>query len=349
MMAAESWRDFIPPPVGDVSVEQWVELDLAHVEQAGGLSAPEIRNAWAQFTRCIPGATQLRGINRLEVIAVFRWLRAQSERTGKPAPNTVAKWRSLLRASFSRATGFGYLEANPMSDWPAGVLPDRKAVVERSSMSLDAFSVSRLISHPEIPFMRRALYTFLFATGTRIGEAMAATFGALKVRAGRNGVRVDVAWSQKRGAMGATKTRSAAVVPSHPVLEEVLAELWQGRWVEAFGRQPTEQDLLFPRLWLGELHPQYQNYALKMWKADLALLGLAPRALHCTRHTFMSLGRAAGADIDALDSLIHAKKRGDMKAHYGAWPWERLCAEIEKLPIVRHRDPEQASLWGNER
>lgn len=348
MMAAESWRDFIPPAVGDISLEQWVALDLAHVEANGGLSVNEIRNAWVQFGRCISMSTNLRSINRLEVIAVFKWLRAQSERTGKPAPNTVGKWRSLLRASFSRAIGYGYLDSNPMSDWPAGVMPERRPLRERSTLSLDAFSVSRLISHLEIPFQRRALYCFLFAVGARIGEALAVRFDALEARPGRNAVRVDVAWSQKRHTMGATKTRSSALVPTHPVLEAMLAELWQVRWAEAFGRQPTEGDLLFPRRWLAELRPQYQNHVLKCWKDDLALIGLAPRPIHCTRHTFMSLGRAAGADMDALDSLIHAKKRGDMKAHYGQWPWERLCAEVEKLQIVRHLEPEQTAFWAAE-
>lgn len=342
--AAANWRDFIAPEVGSVTIGEWVEVDLRHLRDAGSVSVNDIAESWRQYLQAINPAASMRSLCRREAMAYFRWLRHQSESKGSPAPATIHKHHSLLRASVRRAMALGYIEANPFAEWPRGVLPERRPLIERSELSLAPHDVSRLLSLRTIPAVRRTFYAFAFGTGARIGELFEMRFSDLRIMPGRTGLTVCRAYSQKRKEVGATKTRSSAVIPLHPVLEEMAGELWARTWRDECGRTPQQGDLLFPRLWLNEVRHQYQGTALELWKQDLAAIELAPRPFHCTRHTFMSLARGAGCDVDMIDSLIHPKSRNNTRTGYGIWPWETLCAEVEKLPISREREAEQLIL-----
>lgn len=348
MVAAKTndWRRFIGPDVGSVSLQQWVEVDLQQLASVGNLSVADIRQAWTHFFGCVPVSTLVSDVTRAEAIAVFKYFRHLSETQGAPAPGYILKIHSLLKASWRRAIAMGYTAANPFSEWPRGILPERAPVTDRSEMVVESHDITRLISREEIPFLRRALYAFAFGVGFRVGEGVEIRFSDLRMMQGRTGLTICRAYSQKRKRVGPTKTRSSAVIPLHGVLEEISAELWQGEWKKAMGRSPEQGDLMFPRRWLNQPQHQFQGTILNHWHEDLESIGLAPRPFHCTRHSFVAMARGAGCDGDAIDSLIHPKNRSDTKVGYGRWPWETLCAQVDKLPLVRVRTADQLKLWG---
>lgn len=125
------------------------------------------------------------------------------------------------------------------------------------------------------------------------------------------------------------KTERPREVPVHPVLARVLDAWRQEGWERKQGRPPTADDLVVPSR-RGEhrrdpvVHAQFLE--------DLELLGLRGRRVHDTRHTFISLALADGADRDKLAWVTHGPK-GDIVSLYTTLPLESLCTEVAKLKV----------------
>jgi integrase len=207
------WRGFMPPPATDITVEEWVELDLAQIGSIGSRSIPDIRLAWKFLTKCLPAGTRLGQLSRLECIAIFKWAGSLCLTEGGPAPRYIGKHRSLLRGSCARAISMGYIEANPFAEWPRGVLPEQVDRENRAAMVLSAEEVSRLISAPTIPFLDRALFCLAVSCGARLGELQAFRFSDIRERTPCCGIVVERSFSTRRQEVGPTKTKASSLTP----------------------------------------------------------------------------------------------------------------------------------------
>jgi hypothetical protein len=66
----------------------------------------------------------------------------------------------------------------------------------------------------------------------------------------------------------------------------------------------------------------------------LLRLGLRHRRGHDLRRTMISLARTDGARKDILELCTHRPKKGSAIDLYTTFPWEALCAEVEKLKVA---------------
>ena len=106
-----------------------------------------------------------------------------------------------------------------------------------------------------------------------------------------------------------TKAQRPRQVPVHPVLAAILADWKLSGWARSMGRPHTADDLIAPG---PGGRPWTVLTALKRFYKDLELLGLRRRHVHCTRRTFVSLCRDAGARGEILRWITHGPtKQGD--------------------------------------
>ncbi len=132
---------------------------------------------------------------------------------------------------------------------------------------------------------------------------------------------------------GRTKTNVTRYVPVHPVLAAMLAEWRLTGWEEMMERQPTPDDLVVPmpgtaRSERGRMRTPQTS--LKLFHADLDVLGPRLRRLQDLRRTMISLARRDGAIKDILRRATHKPPKEVMEG-YTSFEWDVLCREILKL------------------
>lgn len=167
-----------------------------------------------------------------DVEAFVASLRAQpSPRGGTLAPATVRLVWSVLLATLDRAVRAGHVPVNrarQVEDRPKA--PPRRAKVKPGTI-IDATQLEAIVER--IPYEDgRALFRFLFASGLRLGEALALRWADMRDEVDDDGnpvVEVTVARSQTRIAsnefgIASTKSGKPRVVAIRPeVADEVRA------------------------------------------------------------------------------------------------------------------------------
>ena len=131
---------------------------------------------------------------------------------------------------------------------------------------------------------------------------------------------------------------------AHPLLAAMLAEWKLTGWTGTFARAPGPDDLILPvtpRQAQGAEQGRAgsmrdRHYTWKRAQRDLDALGLRRRRVHDLRRTGITLARGDGADRDILRRGTHAPPR-DVMELYTSVEWAKLCAEVAKLGVERHR------------
>jgi integrase len=332
------WKSHLPTiegPARSATVAEAVGGYLAELEARGAPSAREV----ASFLRCwltgpdSLGAVPVVALTARELEAWCAWRRSLDHAA---AEKTIRKHLALLRAALRPAVEAGVIPANPAGAMRARFRPSNRT---RPSFAPAAQVASvgealRLLYSASIAPERRAFYAAAYLTGARVAELRALDFGSLRERSdGLAELRI-VEQEREHGARRAPKGKVARVVPVHPRLGAFLLGR-RAAWVVRFGRSPEPTDPLLWRSgpWGAALRWAPQT-ARRWFLADLAALGLAPRTLHSTRHTFVSWCLRFGGAERFARLLTHAPVRGgDAFAAYAHADWSALCRVVEAIPI----------------
>lgn len=264
------------------------------------------------------------------------------QKVAKFAPRTVRHIYGVVRVMFNDAVADELLDVSPC------VLKQRRKELPpkqdkdpkwRATAVYSRSEVERLISAPELLLVRRMLYAFLFLTGMRISELVARRWEDYDAEREPLGwLHIHSAYVLKQKKEKATKTGVTREIPIHPTLAKLLAEWKLSGWREWMGRDPKPGDLIIPSQMLHRanrvrMEGFFSSTTSYEWLTkDCALLGLRHRRQHDTRRTFISIGRADGANKDLLTWISHGAE-GDQVGDYTTFPWETLCEEVSKLRI----------------
>lgn len=238
------------------------------------------------------GGHRLASVTGTDVCNWFDSVASSAARDGKGyATRSLRSMWEQLHAFFEWCSS-RYPVANPMR----GIKRPRLAPAERHLSFWEQEEFERFIKRVEDPCWR-ALFSLLYYTGLRIGEALALTED--DCRDGK--VRVNKSMSEHTlsGApyeIKATKTGKNRVVPVPARLQKVLET-----YLEHKRRRGLPQDLLFctPK---GERLPQTtvrRNFARYIQRA-----GASDIRLHDLRHSYVSLLVHKGANLALVADLI---------------------------------------------
>lgn len=264
------------------------------------------------------------------------------------APRTVRNVYSVVKAMFRDARIADVLTAaDPciLTHRQLGKVRDGPKF-KRAAAVFGPDELSALISDERLPADRRVWYGLMGLGMLRTGEAAGLRWGRVQ-RADPLG-RLVVSTSYDDGT---TKTEVDRWMPVHPALARLLAEWKLGGWARAFGRPPTDDDLVLPvppepprkgrRRPVGALRDK--NWARKRLLKDLATLGLRLRRGHDLRRTGISLAQDGGADSRVLRWGTHAPP-GETIDAYTTLAWSTLCRAVSCLvvPVVPEATTEVA-------
>jgi integrase len=300
------------------------------------------------------GAMPLAAVTPPKIAAWVAWLgRQPSTMGGLLAPGTVRGYAAVLKRMFLRACFEEKCPSNPFV-LPRGILPPIRDKVPgaRRLWPFTRDEVEQLISDPEVPLVRRVIYAILFLSGARVSEMTVLRWsdydpareplGCLTLERGMRKTRksrtVKAEWVE-----GPTKTKVVKELPVHATLAAVLAEWKLSGWALTFGRAPKPHDRIVPS---ENFTPRAATNVRRQLHADLAALKMRLRRTHGTRHSFITLLLADGADETLVRKLTHPLPEGterDSFQRYRHEEWARLCAEVAKLRIVRRA--EVLPLW----
>lgn len=247
-------------------------------------------------------------------------LRTPAAKGGTLSPKTVANLYGLVRTAFADAERRGLIDRTPCS------LP-RKKIQRRPATEKQVYSaaeVGLLCTRQQTP--SAAVFAALcLLTGMREGEvcglcwcdydADAQPLGGLVVSRQYDGQPL--------------KTDRPRVVPVHKVLAGMLG-LWRTQGFELTHlRAPKPTDPILPRK--GLMH-HTRSSAYKLWIRCCESAGVDNRSLHSTRHTFITLLRRAGANVDAVETITH-NAAGTIVDRYTHWQWDALCEAVSRLVV----------------
>lgn len=278
---------------------------------------------------------------------------------GKLGNRTIIGVYRLLYTMFETAKESRLIATNPCSlkrkDLPK--LRDRDPEW-RAEATYSVREVERLISDPAIPMQRRVMYALKAIAGLRHAEAAALHWRHLdRDREPLASLLVaNVFDNDTRQERAGTKTEVSRRVPVHPTLAALLATWKLSGWAEAYGRMPTDEDLIVPTIAVGRgkwrpssrrgpvtlRHTSAQD-SQKAIVADLGVLKLRLKAGkdrnrggHDLRSWFITTAQEHGAHRDLLRVVTHglpSDSPRDVMSGYTRATWSALCAEVSKLQI----------------
>jgi len=217
---------------------------------------------------------------------------------GTLSPRTVAYIRSILHAALAEAVRLNVLPVNPL---------DRVRPPKQKPKRVQSFTLQQVRTLEPVLEGHRigSLFTFLWQTGLRIGEAMALTWHDVDLQAGtltveRNLVEVggDLIEGVPKTAAG---TREIALAPQTVELLRAHKE-----------RQDVERLLVDDKTWNPEGYvwcsvdgePITRSYADHVWRRLRDKAGLPKYGLHALRHTAASLQLQAGVGIPEIAASL---------------------------------------------
>lgn len=299
------------------------------------------------------GHMPIKSIEPKHLVELFQTIRTTPIETPRglepPAARTVRNIYSALCAAFRDAQLAGRVAVSPcvLTERQLGNKLDATPGWRNAAVFTKPEAVE-LISSSKIPIDRRVVYSIELLAGLRPGES-----SALRLRhydrtlLPLRGLFVGEALNTKRGATKRTKTDTEKWVPVHPTLELILDEWLTAGWPAMMGRDPTPNDLLVPmppgdaakRTKRRDAEPfRTTYYSDRRWRdEDLPALGWRHRRHYDMRATFITLLLDDGGDLDVVERRItHTKQERSAFAGYNRGKqWERTCAELVKLSLVR--------------
>lgn len=334
------------PDSGELTLAAWGRRWVELRRQAGKGEADNEAAHLEHHVAPVLGRVRLRDLEAAQVLDLVRALPTRLAATGsgeRLSPSTVCKIAGTLRLCLRDAAKRGLIQASPCN-WDASDLPERGPPDVGEGFTEEEVTI--LVTDDRIPQARRVLYALEFLTGMRTGEAAARRWRDWdRSKRPLGALKVESAWSTRRGLEKETKTRVRRTIPVHPVLAELL-EGWRGAgWAEFQGRHPGAEDLIVP----GEDgQPRSNNVSWRLFQEDLALLELPAQRHYETRSTFLTLCEAGGADPTMVRVLTHPspKSAADLYRRQKLM-WPRLCATVQAIQVSVRGVPSQDGTAAN--
>lgn len=320
------------PPARPMTCATWAREWVALRRAAGKTEADHEEAMVENHLLPLIGRVPIRSLTSAQVLDVVRALPSRQAANGTGellSPTTVRHIAAALRLCLREAAKRGVI---PVSPWnvDASDLPEREAPAVGDGFTEE--QVQQLLTDERVPEDRRALYALEFLTGMRTGEAAIRRWRDWdRTREPLSALRIETAWSSARRVEKPTKTRVRRIVPVHPALARVLEEWQAAGWERAFGRRPTEDDLLVPAP--GGL-PRANDASWRLFRRDLAALGFPAQRHYESRATFLSLAEAGGADLATVRLLTHPspKTAADLYRRLRLL-WPRLCDAVRAIRV----------------
>jgi integrase len=239
-------------------------------------------------------------IGQVDVEIVERAAAKWSERT---SPVTANKVLTTLAAVMDRAKRHKKIKDNAAREAERLKLQtqDEDANEVTPDQVYSREEIGKLIAATEPGSVDRSFLMILSLLGPRIGEALALTWPAIDLKAGKLRVLLTMADSDKgqEPLFQAPKTKHSRRTLDLP--QELVRELkiWKLKC------PPSERDLVFAT---EEGKPFHRKSAGKMLDRAVAKAGLGKRLTpHGLRHTFASLLLAAGVPVPEVSHLLGHK------------------------------------------
>lgn len=218
-------------------------------------------------------------------------LLAQPQADGKTlSPRTCTYARAILHSALAEAVRLGLLSANPA---------DRVRAPKQDPKQVNSFTREQTqgIDQAGRDMRLGIMFSVLWRTGLRIGEAIGLRWSDLDLNSGTLSVQRTISEIGGRMLEGPPKTKAGRrdiVLSSQAV--ELLRQQRQAQDVERLlngsGWNPT--GLVFPSA--TGTYLQYRNVR-RAWNALLAMTHLPAYGLHALRHTCASLMLQAGVGL----------------------------------------------------
>jgi integrase len=297
LAAAKGWRTDALAAIraGTLAPDAGVTLRQAAAELLDGMEAGTIRSRSGRpykpatcrsyrrafRLRLLPafGPRRLGDIRRRDVQAFIDRMAAEGH-DGSTIRNTIDPLRVVYRRALTREL----VTVNPMV-----ALEIPAATGKRDRIASPDEATSLIAALPEGD---RALWATAMFAGLRRGELRGLRWSDVDLAGGV--IRVERGWDAKEGAIEGKTKASRRTVPIAGRLRDHLLEhkLATGREGDALAFGVTATDPLEPS--------NVRRRALTAWKAAK----LKPISLHECRHTFASLGIAAGLNAKALSEYL---------------------------------------------
>ncbi|AFW01035.1 recombinase XerC [Gluconobacter oxydans] len=278
------------------ALRDWTEW-LTHERRSSLRTVEAYRHdivlALAFFEQHLGGDVDLTSLAKLSLADLRAWLAHETARSEKPTRRTTnADSRARSRArrvsalrSFYRYLAVRFDVSNPAPGLLATPrlkkrlprpLGQEQALAAPEGISDDAYTSAAALRD-------KALFTLLYGTGLRIGEALALDIRDLS-NAGENMLRVLGKGGKER------------LVPLLPAVREAL-ETWK-----AAHPSPSPDAPLFCGTRGGRLNPGVAQRAMREWRKGEGLPDSATP--HALRHSFATHLMEGGADLRAIQELM---------------------------------------------
>ncbi|MDI6653980.1 tyrosine recombinase XerC [Gluconobacter japonicus] len=278
------------------ALRDWTEW-LTHERRSSLRTVEAYRHdivlALAFFEQHLGGDVDLTSLAKLSLADLRAWLAHETARSEKPtrrATNADSRARSRARRVSALRSFYRYLAVRfDISNPAPGLLatPRLKKRLPRPLGQEQALAAPEGISddaYTNAAALRdNALFTLLYGTGLRIGEALALDVRDLS-NAGENMLRVVGKGGKER------------LVPLLPAVHETL-ETWK-----AAHPSPSPDAPLFCGTRGGRLNPGVAQRAMREWRKGEGLPDSATP--HALRHSFATHLMEGGADLRAIQELM---------------------------------------------
>ncbi|WP_317215197.1 tyrosine recombinase XerC [Gluconobacter sp. GP1] len=278
------------------ALRDWTEW-LTHERRSSLRTVEAYRHdivlALAFFEQHLGGDVDLASLAKLSLADLRAWLAHETARSEKPtrrATNADSRARSRARRVSALRSFYRYLAVRfDVSNPAPGLLatPRLKKRLPRPLGQEQALAAPEGISddaYTSAAALRdKALFTLLYGTGLRIGEALALDVRDLSY-AGENMLRVLGKGGKER------------LVPLLPAVREAL-ETWK-----AAHPSPSPDAPLFCGTRGGRLNPGVAQRAMREWRKGEGLPDSATP--HALRHSFATHLMEGGADLRAIQELM---------------------------------------------
>jgi integrase len=294
------------------SVAELLDAWLDHIEHLG--RSPSTLYGYRRLVLQLPDgfkALQLGKVTPKMVDDLYRLLARQ--KTRKSA--TVLRFHTLLRAAFTQAVRWGWVDRNPLDRaTPPRVHREeiRPPAVEDVVQVLERAAVSR---NPE----NALVFRLLAATGCRRGEVCGLQWSDVDFEAApvRVVIRRAIVEVEKKLIVQGTKTHAIRGVGLDEETAKLLREHWT-RTVElglAGGCPPQPEDFVFQRE-PGSTEPLPPDRVSQAWQRLCRELGLRAR-LHDLRHLQASLLLDDGEAITTVAARLGHRDTSTTLKVYG--------------------------------
>lgn len=219
------------------------------------------------------------------------------------SPRTVAYTRAVLRTALEEAVRLDMLPANPL---------DRVRAPKQQPKVVQSFTLAEVRRLDAVAESHRLgpLFSFLWQTGLRIGEALALRWSDVNLEDASLRVRRNIVEVHGHMIEGVPKTAAGTreiALPSQTV--ELLRQHWKQQSVERMlmGEGWADLDLTWPST---SGTPMSTTNVSTTWRKIRDLAGLPRHGLHALRHTNASLQLQAGVGIREIAATLGHESPG---------------------------------------